>query len=740
MKWTHLRFGFFFFSLFLPCHEGIAQMSNSFLKEGVMEVGVWQFNNFSGIQGGYLNPASLSDSRIGWQVQLGSFYTQGGIKNIDNPNSHVLFSETSLKFNKHIWSPTYTDVRGPGFMLQLPNRHAFSISTRYRAASYQTTTLFGNSTTNVNRGWTTEAFNEIGLSYALPIWVYKQHHIKAGVTYKFIGGIYYEDLVSQGELAASRFNGTLLNTSTKFNKPFEWNNLFPSKSSGGAFDMGIVYDFVPDFEQYLHPMDGKTRIDVTENKYLVRIGLSMLDYGSFSYKGVEGREGVFANQSVPATFGKTNLPNDLRSLLTERSPQSQPDITRSLATIFVINTDVRLGKKGWYVNALINSAKWNNKGFYSPKPYTPFSVVALTPRYEKLGAEFSMPLSYWRQTKQWAVGMQVKIGGLFFGTESLNSLFGGIKSPAPTVYAGFSIQGWAKAIKDSDGDAVSNRRDECPDLAGLWAFRGCPDRDGDGIKDSDDQCPEHPGPKETKGCPDSDGDGIFDKNDACPNAAGPQKFNGCPDTDNDGVPDSEDSCPQKAGLPEFGGCPDTDGDGLMDNEDECPDAKGSKLLRGCPDSDGDGIIDKNDRCPDQKGTPENNGCPDADNDGVIDSADECPNEIGWQALDGCLPKAFFKSDTTLTANLNVALKNLATQTLSQTVLNVAFMSELKNQLNDSPNSVLEIVFVGSKAEKLKTTLTSFVEKAFAVVRYELKTEPQLGDGTTGLLLRIGNKP
>lgn len=470
-----------------------------------MQVGVWQFNNFSGIQGGYLNPASLSDSRIGWQFQLGSLYMQGGIKNIDSPNNHVLFSGTSLQLSKQTWSPVYTDVRGPGFMFQFPNRHAFSISTRYRAASYQTTTLFRNSTESINRGWTTEAFNEIGLSYALPVWVYKQHHIKAGATYKLIGGVYYDDLVSQGELVSSRFTGTLLNTSTKFNKSFEWSNLFPSKSNGGAFDLGIVYDFVPDFEQHLYPMDGKTRIDVTENKYLVRVGLSMLDYGRFVYKGVEHREGAFPNQNLPANFGETNLPNDLRSLLAERSPQSQADITRRLSTIFVLNTDVRLGKKGWYVNALINTTKRNDKeGFYSPKPYTPFSVIALTPRYEKYGAEFSMPFSYWRQTQQWSMGLHIKIGGLFFGTESINSLFGGSKSPAPTVYAGFSIQRWARVIKDTDGDAISDRRDECPDLVGTWACKGCPDRDGDGIKDSEDQCPEQRGTKENKGCPTAD--------------------------------------------------------------------------------------------------------------------------------------------------------------------------------------------------------------------------------------------
>lgn len=720
MKLIHLSFGL----LFLFFQQAI-----------YAQVGAWQFNNFSGIQGGYLNPATLSDSRIGWQVHLGSIYTLAGIRTADYPSDYVPFSNTSLKLNKQKWSPTYVDVRGPGFMLQRRNRHAFSISTRYRAASRKIGFFSADGTANVNGSWQTEAFNEIVFSYAAPIFSYKKHHLRAGATYKVIGAAHYDQLSAIGGLGNSLFGGTVSNISSGFNQPFQWSAMLPSKSNGGAFDIGVIYDFIPDVEQFVYPMDGKERYDVTKNKYLLRVGLSLLDNGSFTYDGLQKRSTSFSKQPVPAGFGQDNLPKDIRNLLAEQPAQAEAAISRKLPSTLIINTDVRLGKKGWYLNALLNAVQNNTSNAYNP-----FLVAALTPRFEKEGAEFSMPLSYWRQSKQWAVGMQVKIGGLFFGTESLNSLFGGSKSPAPTVYAGFSIQGWARAIKDSDGDAVSNRRDECPDLAGLWAFRGCPDRDSDGIKDSEDQCPEHPGPKETKGCPDSDGDGIFDKNDACPNAAGLQKFNGCPDTDNDGVPDSEDGCPQKAGLAEFGGCPDTDGDGLMDNEDECPEVKGPKLLRGCPDTDGDGIIDKNDLCPDQKGSSENKGCPDADNDRVVDAADECPNESGWQTLDGCLPKAFFKSDTTLTTNLNVALKNLATQTLSRTTLDVDFINELKNQQNGSPSSVLEIVFAGAKADKLKTTLVPFVEKAFAAVRYELKTEPQLSAATTGLLLRIVNKP
>ncbi len=163
--------------------------------------------------------------------------------------------------------------------------------------------------------------------------------------------------------------------------------------------------------------------------------------------------------------------------------------------------------------------------------------------------------------------------------------------------------------KDTDADGIPNRKDYCPDVAGLPTFNGCPDTDGDGIADKDDACPNVKGLKEFNGCPDTDGDGIIDKDDTCPNVKGLKEFDGCPDTDGDGIADKDDACPKVKGLKEFNGCPDTDGDGIIDKEDACPKVKGLKELKGCPDADGDGIADKDDVCPDVKGIKANKGCP-----------------------------------------------------------------------------------------------------------------------------------
>jgi outer membrane protein OmpA-like peptidoglycan-associated protein len=115
------------------------------------------------------------------------------------------------------------------------------------------------------------------------------------------------------------------------------------------------------------------------------------------------------------------------------------------------------------------------------------------------------------------------------------------------------------------------------------------DTDGDGITDDKDQCPTVPGTVKYNGCPvpDTDKDGIDDEHDQCPTVPGTAKYNGCPipDTDKDGINDEEDKCPTVAGVARYQGCPvpDTDNDGVNDEEDKCPTLPGTAANQGCPE-------------------------------------------------------------------------------------------------------------------------------------------------------------
>jgi outer membrane protein OmpA-like peptidoglycan-associated protein/outer membrane protein W len=155
------------------------------------------------------------------------------------------------------------------------------------------------------------------------------------------------------------------------------------------------------------------------------------------------------------------------------------------------------------------------------------------------------------------------------------------------IEMGVEFKLWGVSNKDTDGDAIPDRWDLCPDepedYDGFKDEDGCPDldNDNDGIPDLEDDCPDIPedkdGFEDEDGCPDPDNDkdGIPDNKDLSPNEAedfdGFEDEDGKPDLDNDqdGIPDDKDQCPNQA--ENFNG---------FEDEDGCPDEKPPIIEKG----------------------------------------------------------------------------------------------------------------------------------------------------------------
>ncbi|GJM36501.1 MAG: hypothetical protein DHS20C18_55020 [Saprospiraceae bacterium] len=218
----------------------------------------------------------------------------------------------------------------------------------------------------------------------------------------------------------------------------------------------------------------------------------------------------------------------------------------------------------------------------------------------------------WKIDEIWNIGLDLGLRTSF--TDYLDGISVSANPKRNDWYGYFALNGTYRLHpKDSDGDGIADKYDECPNLPGLKRTYGCPDTDGDGMADHLDYCPFEIGSPILFGCPDDDGDGISNQDDPCPNNYGPPERNGCPfqDSDGDGVEDYADGCPFVVGPPERDGCPaiDSDGDGLLDEDDRCPNVYGIPVFVGCPDTDGDGIEDAKDACPNDFGVYEENGCP-----------------------------------------------------------------------------------------------------------------------------------
>lgn len=651
----------------------------AFLLGSVPVIQAQDFSGYStgswaGINSLHVNPANVVDSRF--KVDINLFMINGFVG-----NNFVGVDQQAI-FSPDRWNDPGADtiyltknydgsaknglvnfrVQGPSFMFNITKKDAIAFTSNVRSIvnlddlddDFAQFIFEGIPSSkygiNFNEEYAAANVNlwaEYGLTYGRVVLDKKEHFLKAGVTLKFLqglgsayGGGKNTNFV-WGQDSIRQLTGNV-NYGHSDNLDFTNNNYtFKLEGAGFGADLGLVYEWRPKWQKYKYNMDGKTdlwRRDL--DKYKLKASLALVDIGSIFYTRAANSRDLIANViGLPNSyFDGIETIYDLSGRLDTMPGMTVKDVGQTqfgmeLPISMVASIDYQV-VKGFYLNftpfIAFNTGRSDNSRVHSA------TNLAFTVRYENPWFGVYMPVAY-NMASNFNWGLSLRLGPLVLGSGDIFSNLIAGTWKGVDFHVGLKVPVPHGPPHDRDNDQVSDKKDKCPDVPGLWEFLGCPDTDRDGIQDSQDECPTEPGIAEFKGCPDTDGDGIPDKNDKCPTDAGPKELQGCPDRDFDGVIDREDDCPDERGLPQFNGCPDTDGDGLIDKLDQCPTLPGPKEQFGCPDTDGDGIYDHEDQCPTEKGLAELRGCPyaDTDKDGIRDIDDKCPEVPGPIENGGC---------------------------------------------------------------------------------------------------------
>ena len=641
----------------------------------------------AGVLGAQMNPAFIADSRYrfdllfgGLSLNLTNNYVGVRRKLLTDAISGQLDDTSDFRrayLEDDYLNPSLKQVRFeqqvllPSFLLTLGRRSAIALNLRMRSRfsvnnvdhrlaklvyeelvypPYWNTWIEGQ-----DLSFQYVTYYDIALTYARVLLNRGPHFLKGGLTLKYLHGVYgayfYVDkfrfryqFYNDDTLAiepgsrfywghAASFDYDIYNKIVE--RPFDNQTRF---SLGG--DIGLVYEFRPRFEKYLYDIDGEVGLERRDReKYLFRVAAAVMDIRS----RMRFAKGPLSNaiEITPNNLNNTlhewylrpvkfSSVSDFNDTLRRRFgiADSNPDFILVMPTLLNLNLDWHIAGP-LYIGGMATFPFGKKvENLLAPRTYT------IYPRFETPYATIGIPFTV-NDLGERLWGLAIKLGPFVVGTNNFGWFFGQKVTRTVDFYFMFKSGIPYRRPKDRDKDGVSDKRDLCREVPGVWAFQGCPDTDGDHIPDKEDQCPLEPGVAKFSGCPDTDNDDIPDKEDKCPTEAGLAKFGGCPDRDGDDIPDKEDACPDEAGLAQFKGCPDRDGDGIPDKEDACPDQKGLPQFAGCPDSDGDGVPDKEDECPTQAGLIAFKGCPDSDGDGIPDKDDACPTKPGPMAYQGC---------------------------------------------------------------------------------------------------------
>lgn len=476
-------------------------------------------SNYAGTYGIYTNPANVADSRYKIFLNLAGAnidivnnyaawnapYSIVGLVTNTVPSKHrassgsILYRNTYTKESLENTNSTAflgTDLRGPSLMFTLEKaKMAIGLTSRVRLI-----TNMNNTTTPVARTFVNgtiipsiygipqydnhfavnlNGYAEMGLTLGKVIREQDEHFLKVGLTVKrvnaFLNLHYIGDDVDFTidqvtgnprkqnlffENAVGTFGMTKSGAMQIAGFSPSW--LFGNAAAGIGYglDLGFVYEYRPDYTKYDIKLKDRWTMDGTQNKYLYKISMALVDFGQIRYKSdpfVYQTDVAESNVLIrPGTFSKIDSPDKLyfqmNNAFSWTDINYRHQFNAPLPAVVATTFDYALSKK-IYVNATWIQSIRDTKSIGMNQP----SLIAIIPRWESKWLEVSVPISLQNGYRSPAMGLAGRAGPLFIGTDNLPGLLN-IGSPKGlNAYFGLFVPIYRK-LPDSPNACYSETR------------------------------------------------------------------------------------------------------------------------------------------------------------------------------------------------------------------------------------------------------------------------------------------
>jgi Family of unknown function (DUF5723) len=438
-------------------------------------------SNYAGIHGTFLNPSSIVDSKLKWDINLISvgmvfdntflfipkslvpaFGFHKIIKGIINTDLFYTNFDPNNP-NKLYQLTLTTDVLGPSFHMQIAKKHVIGFTMAGRSYTdiknipghlAQTAfayllekdlwdRTFHDNSTNLN----SMSWLEYAVHYGTVLYRKGNQELKGGISLKYLQGIaaaYVKNtnltynIVDTSKLILT--NSTIDYGRTDYDtyrKIRNYGDLNHGHGFGG--DIGFTYLHLRDPSSYEE--DGERMADPDKSYYVYRIGISLLDIGAINFNRNAAAYHLQTDSANYSNWRQTHIKSNNQLDQALSGVFYQGDSSRSLTgnhfnmalpTALSIQADWNV-YKNFYANATIvkGFGHGNNQGAIRPDTYS------ITPRYETERYEVSIPLSLLYYNRwQARIGLAVRIYYFFFGGDAPGSLFGLNNFQRTDFYAG----------------------------------------------------------------------------------------------------------------------------------------------------------------------------------------------------------------------------------------------------------------------------------------------------------------